>query len=259
MCDSGCRGPRREGTGRLLVVVLLLLYSKQCHAAVVVGDESCCCRVASWWRERVGLNASRRDCFLSSAAMPSNSSPLHSHLATLPEYSTPRAQFLYSSLPPRRTANPTGYSGAIQWWRRTFVDLVSKGLLGHDKLILDAKDDLREQLRWQKIGRPLSLGTVIVRFNRVLLTTLLGPDLYIAQAELATSGDYVRLEDYLAGGGGEAGRSSWGSLLARPLWWGYSKVFGSSEAGEGADEKEWIARKGDWVIKELVEVCLPCL
>lgn len=31
-------------------------------------------------------------------------------------------------------------------------------------------------------------------------------------------------------------------------------MLGSSVGGEGADEAEWTARKGDWVIKELVEV-----
>ncbi|ORY55330.1 hypothetical protein BCR35DRAFT_284434 [Leucosporidium creatinivorum] len=158
--------------------------------------------------------------------------PLKAYLASLPEYSSARAQFLYSSLSARKAANPTGYAGALSWWRLTLSSLVSKGLLGDDKLILVAEEDLKEKLRWDKIGRPLSLGTVI--------------------SELAQSKDYVPLETFLASGSATKG-SSWLSLLARPLWWGVSRVFGSSEGGEGADEAEWTARKGDWVVKELVE------
>lgn len=90
------------------------------------------------------------------------SDALQSYLGALPEYSNARAQFFYSSLPPRKQVNPTGYNGAITWWRTTLAALVSKGLLGDDKLILVADDDLREKLRWNQIGRPLSLGAVIV-------------------------------------------------------------------------------------------------
>jgi charged multivesicular body protein 7 len=89
--------------------------------------------------------------------------PLKAHLATVPEYSTPRIQFYYSSLPPKKLSNPTGYSSAINWWRRTLVDLVEKGLLSDDKLVLSVNDELREKLRWDKVGRPSSLGVVIVR------------------------------------------------------------------------------------------------
>jgi charged multivesicular body protein 7 len=89
---------------------------------------------------------------------------LKDYLTThVPEYSTPRIQFYYSSLPPKKQSNPTGYSAALNWWRRTLVDLVEKGLLSDDKLILSVDDELRERLRWDKVGRPTSLGVIIVR------------------------------------------------------------------------------------------------
>lgn len=47
------------------------------------------------------------------------------------------------------------------------------------------------------------------------------------------------------------------SLLARPFWWGLSKIWGSSsnvDYGEAADEKEWARRKGEYVVPDLVEV-----
>lgn len=88
---------------------------------------------------------------------------LQSYLATIPEYSTARVQFYYSSLPSRKHSNPTGYAAALAWWRKTLVDLTAKGLLGDDKLVLHADEHLREQLRYEKVGRPSSLGVIIVR------------------------------------------------------------------------------------------------
>ncbi|GAA5870354.1 hypothetical protein JCM1840_004702 [Sporobolomyces johnsonii] len=157
--------------------------------------------------------------------------PLKVYLATLPEYSTARIQFLYSSLPARKQANPTGYSSALSWWRKTLVDLVQKGLLGEDKLVLRADEALRDNLRWDKVGRPTSLGVII--------------------SELAQSSDLVPLDAYLSSPVPQG--FSVLSLLSRPFWWGLSKVLGSSDLGEAADEAEWTKRKGEWVVPDLVE------
>lgn len=47
--------------------------------------------------------------------------------------------------------------------------------------------------------------------------------------------------------------------MARPLRWAASWVAGSSDSvGEGADEAEYQASKGDWVNKDLVEVSGEC-
>ncbi|GAA5835728.1 hypothetical protein JCM9279_004630 [Rhodotorula babjevae] len=159
---------------------------------------------------------------------------LHAHLATIPEYSTARIQFLYSSLPSRKHSNPTGYSSALAWWRKTLHTLVQHGLVGDDKLSLRVDDLLREHLRWDSVGRPSSLGVII--------------------AELAQSSDLVPRTTYLSSPAPQAYGVA--SLLARPFWWGLSKVWGSSDAvelGEGADEKEWARRKGDYVLPDLVE------
>ncbi|GAA6001217.1 hypothetical protein JCM10207_007469 [Rhodosporidiobolus poonsookiae] len=175
--------------------------------------------------------------------------PLRAHLTTLPEYAgpSPKVTFFYSSLPGKRLSNPTGYASALSWWRRTLVQLVDKGLLGDDHLVLDVDDDLREKLRWEKVGRPSSLGVVI--------------------AELGQTADLVPLSSYLSSPLplDAAGESSFSvvSLLARPFWWGLSKVWGSGEAkvelGEQADEKEWARRKGEWVVPDLVEKAASAL
>lgn len=103
------------------------------------------------------------------AAKASQPEALHAHLAAIPEYSTARIQFLYSSLPSRKHSNPTGYSSALAWWRKTLDTLVQHGLLGDDKLSLRVDDHLREHLRWDSVGRPSSLGVIIVRTSSSLL------------------------------------------------------------------------------------------
>ncbi|BGP46268.1 hypothetical protein JCM10450v2_002110 [Rhodotorula kratochvilovae] len=171
---------------------------------------------------------------------------LRSYLATIPEYSTQRIQFYYSSLPSRKHSNPTGYSSALQWWRKTLRDLVQKGLLSDDKLSLHVDDALREHLRWDAAGRPTSLGVIIARTP-------------FCPAELAQTSDLVPSETYLS----SAAPESYGiaSLLARPFWWGLSKVWGGGgvDLGEHADEKEWARRKGDYVVPDLVEKAATAL
>ncbi|BGO89806.1 hypothetical protein NBRC10512_007223 [Rhodotorula toruloides] len=166
--------------------------------------------------------------------------PLKSYLATISEYSTPRVQFYYSSLPSRKHSNPTGYSGAISWWRKTLVDLVARGLLSDDKLLIHVDEELREKLRWDKAGRPSSLGVIV--------------------AELAQTSDLVPTVTYLSSP--EPQTLSVVSLLARPFWWGLSRIWGSSrsiEYGEAADEKEWVRRQGDYVVPDLVERAVSSL
>lgn len=186
---------------------------------------------------------------------------LHTHLATIPEYSTARVQFLYSSLPSRKQSNPTGYSSALAWWRKTLDSLVQRGLVGDDKLQLRVDDHLREHLRWNSVGRPSSLGVIVVRSILVLASP--APDqadpcpTVAPQAELVHSSDLVPRSTYLASPVPQAYGVA--SLLARPFWWGLSKVWGSSdgiELGEGADDKEWARRKGVYVLPDLVEVRL---
>ncbi|GAA5829656.1 hypothetical protein JCM11251_000237 [Rhodosporidiobolus azoricus] len=175
------------------------------------------------------------------ATPPQKPDRLRQHLASIPEYNTARVQFYYSSLPPKKQSNPTGYSSALNWWRKTLTELVEKGLFAEDKLVLTVDEDLREKLRWDKVGRPSSLGVIV--------------------AELAQTTDLVPLPTYLSSPQppSSAGESSFSvvSLLARPFWWGVSKVWGSGEEkvelGERADENEWKKRQGCWVVPDLVE------
>ena len=100
---------------------------------------------------------------MAKAASEQTTDALKAYLATIPEYSTARVHFYYSSLPSRKHSNPTGYASALAWWRKTLVDLTARGLVGQDKLVLHVDEHLREHLRWDKIGRPSSLGVITVR------------------------------------------------------------------------------------------------
>ncbi|KAM0754088.1 hypothetical protein T439DRAFT_322973 [Meredithblackwellia eburnea MCA 4105] len=165
----------------------------------------------------------------------SDTTGLSSYLDGLPEFKSAKGQFLYSSLASRRTANPTGFASALSWWRTTLTNTAAKGLLGPDRLVLHADDNLLESFRRDKIGRPASLGTVLT--------------------DLFKSREFIPLESYLDSS--EAANASWLSTLSRPLWWSLSQlrttVLGSSEYGEGGEETEWKQSIGDWVIRDTVE------
>ncbi|GAA5999348.1 uncharacterized protein JCM10292_001222 [Rhodotorula paludigena] len=172
-------------------------------------------------------------------ATAADEDPLRAHLRSIPEYSTAKVNFYYSSLPSRKDSNPTGYSSALAWWRRSLVDLTARGLLSDDKLVLHVDEQLREKLRWDKAGRPTSLGVIV--------------------AELAQSSDLVPTATYLASPAPDS--FSVVSLLARPFWWSLSKVWGSSgvDLGEHADENEWKKRQGEYVVPDLVEKAAAAL
>lgn len=52
----------------------------------------------------------------------------------------------------------------------------------------------------------------------------------------------------------------WVSYLARPVWWTLgavkNRIVGGAgpDLGEGADERQWNEHKGEWVVRQLVEV-----
>ncbi|KZV97027.1 hypothetical protein EXIGLDRAFT_608524 [Exidia glandulosa HHB12029] len=86
------------------------------------------------------------------------------YLASLPEFkSAPRVAALYSDISRKKQSDPASYNSTVAWWQRTLQDLVARGLQGEssDKLVLHVDSDLLESLRWQKAGKPLSLGCAI--------------------------------------------------------------------------------------------------
>jgi charged multivesicular body protein 7 len=116
---------------------------------------------------------------------------MESHLATIPEY-TPsriaRLQSLYSDFTRQKQANPTAFASNVEWWYRLLRKCLEEGLLAGsngidgdktadidvsgDCLILHTGSDLPEKFRWDRLGRPLALPTVLVSaircFSRIL-------------------------------------------------------------------------------------------
>lgn len=106
-------------------------------------------------------------------------------LLSLPPFATlspARQRALYSDFAPQRTTNPPGFKANVAWWSTLLLLASERGLdlgpadaqddlvagLGESAgrgsgLVLDVGEKLVEQLRVSGGGRPLALGTVVVR------------------------------------------------------------------------------------------------
>ncbi|EPQ58042.1 hypothetical protein GLOTRDRAFT_72055 [Gloeophyllum trabeum ATCC 11539] len=166
-----------------------------------------------------------------------------SSLLTYTSSSTSRLQALYSDFTRQKQSNPTSYQSNIDWWRRTLEAVVSKGWqheASQDRLILHASPSLAEVFRYEGVGKPLSLSTVIT--------------------ELCDSKAYIPLQYFLT-----ASQSIYdpGSLplriasyvLGRPLWWALQQVgiVDGEQGGSESDSQRWRKVKGDYVVVSLVE------
>lgn len=100
-------------------------------------------------------------------------------LAPFAALSPARQRALYSDFAPQRTTNPPGFKANVAWWSALVHLAAEQGSLadgeeGHGQaegsgertgcgVVLDVGDELVERLRVPGGGRPLALGTVIVR------------------------------------------------------------------------------------------------
>lgn len=108
--------------------------------------------------------------------LPRFTTPVHSRMSddlttflasSAPEYKNPpppRLQVLYSDIYRQKESNAEGFKSSIAWWTKTLKALVSAGKQPHssDHLILHMSNHLLDALRWEKSGRPLGLGAVVV-------------------------------------------------------------------------------------------------
>lgn len=95
-------------------------------------------------------------------------------LSTLPTYassSTSRLKSLYSDFTYQKQSNPTSYASNVEWWRRTLEDMLLRGWLSDthnanatpDRVVLHATGvPFTEHFRFEGVGKPLSIPTVIV-------------------------------------------------------------------------------------------------
>lgn len=125
---------------------------------------------------------------MSRSTPPTPSSPFSSSsslAASIPPFSTTsttRLQALYSDFSRQKQSNPTSYHANVDWWQKALEALVSSGAQGYqnhlqtegddgdhlptksERLLLHAGRDLIEGLKIPKVGKPLALGAVLVRF-----------------------------------------------------------------------------------------------
>jgi charged multivesicular body protein 7 len=109
--------------------------------------------------------------------MATSSPPTFSRsVLALPPYATAspsRLQALYSDISRQKHSNPTSYHANIEWWRKTLQLLVSSGLQqSKSRLVLNAGRNLVEEVRLERVGKPLALGAVVVRFASVAPSSL---------------------------------------------------------------------------------------
>ena len=133
---------------------------------------------------------------------PSSYAP--STIASLPPFLTtsiPRLQALYSDFSRQKHSNPTSYNANVEWWCKALEVLVSSGMqrsihtsaptatpqrrrnakvedvdslaerdsLRSDRLVLHGGRELLDCVKMPKVGKPLSLGAVLVRHILSLL------------------------------------------------------------------------------------------
>jgi charged multivesicular body protein 7 len=92
-------------------------------------------------------------------------------LLTLPTYastSTSRLHSLYADISRQKHSNPSSFQSTVLWWNTTLHAILAKGWQprSQDKLVLHADHTiLPEAFRYEGVGRPLCLATVVVSTN----------------------------------------------------------------------------------------------
>lgn len=131
--------------------------------AVAAVRATCCDpiwngRLIAQFSRVASCSENRDDLTVRMSSTPLSSLPPYNSLSNL------RIQSLYSDISRQKHSNPTTYNSNIAWWHATLEAIVSHGWLLNtpDRLILHAEQTLLETLRYERVGKPLCLGTVIV-------------------------------------------------------------------------------------------------
>lgn len=182
-------------------------------------------------------------------------------LSFLPSYnglSNSRIQSLYSDISRQKHSNPTTYNANIVWWHSTLEAIVSRGWLPNtsDRLILHAEQSLLETLRYERVGKPLCLGTVIV--GRFSCPTRMSsrPSFLLAKTELVNSRDAVPLQQFLTmlqsvNDPGWLPYRVAAFVVGKPLRWVLHQL-NLNSAEDESDTERWNRMKGDYVLVGLV-------
>jgi charged multivesicular body protein 7 len=88
-----------------------------------------------------------------------------SQLSTYTTTSKARLQALYADFSRQKQSSPAAFRANVEWWAHTFQDLIERRLQPGSPhgLILRANTTLPDVFRYEGVGKPLSLSTVVVR------------------------------------------------------------------------------------------------
>ncbi|KAG8781564.1 hypothetical protein FRC15_008551, partial [Serendipita sp. 397] len=166
---------------------------------------------------------------------------LHSFLSGLPEFaSTPRIQSLYSDLGRQKLSNPSGYTANLGWWRSVLQELVSRRMQSNNAnaLVLHVNQELSDALRWDKVGRPAGLSTVVDDMTRDGDLHPLGLFL-LSSVSIYESGSVVgRVADI---------------LIKRSFWWAMEHLNLVNPDGSESAAAKWKRVCGDYVVISVVK------
>jgi charged multivesicular body protein 7 len=185
-----------------------------------------------------------------------------STLSSLPSYnglSNSRIQSLYSDISRQKHSNPTTYNANIAWWHSTLEAIVSRGWLPNtpDRLILHAEQSLLEALRYERIGKPLCLGTVTVGCFSCSTKMSSRPSFLLAKTELVNSRDAVPLQQFLTMLQ-SVHHPGWlpyrvaAFVVGKPLQWALHQL-NLDSAEDESDTERWNRIKGDYVLIGVAE------
>ena len=183
-------------------------------------------------------------------------------LSSLPSYnglSNSRIQSLYSDISRQKHSNPTTYNANIVWWHSTLEAIVSRGWLPNtpDRLILHVEQSLLETLKYERVGKPLCLGTVIVRCFSCSMKMIGHPLFLLAKTELVDSRNAVPLQQFLAMSK-SVHDPGWlpyrvaAFVVGKPLQWALHQL-SLNIAEDESDTERWNRIKGDYVLVGVAE------
>ncbi|KAF8643888.1 hypothetical protein AX16_008904 [Volvariella volvacea WC 439] len=174
------------------------------------------------------------------------SNPLSNTLYALSPYNTiskSRLQALYADISRQKSSNPVAYQSSIEWWRKALETIVSSGLQeDNSRLILHAGRRLIDGLKYDGVGKPLALGTVITELQAS--KSLILRDEFIDATQSIYSSVWLpsRIAAYVVG---------------KPLWWMLEQLGITGEDGimssprrDGNSDNSWW---NDYVVIPLVE------
>ncbi|KAF9218338.1 hypothetical protein BS17DRAFT_742320 [Gyrodon lividus] len=187
----------------------------------------------------------------------SSSSVLLSSCSTYASTSRSRLQSLYSDITRQRHSNPTSYNTHVDWWQRTFEELVSRGWQtditsgqqGNEpdsqdaanqsnKLVLGARRAIVDKLRYDGVGKPLGLGSTIAELQRNKALIPLSQFLTSSQSVYDPGWLPYRIASFIVG---------------KPLWWAMEQLDIIRSDDSYSEAEMWKRIDGDYVLLKLLE------